>query len=180
LARRSPGWDSARQNNVGIVYKFNATTGRRLLTIDNPDVVGARFDNAVGQDAGSAYLFDLRAGDPLEMFVDSAAVGGEHCGEAVGWAGDLGCVAGGGYSHIAAAGGGAEHLFQEADGPEISVHGNGWSIRDGDTIPGSMDSTAFGRVGVGSSSTKDLTIWNIGSERLNLTGIPLVELVPGK
>ncbi len=55
-----------------------------------------------------------------------------------------------------------------ASAPEINVTGNGVTILDGDTTPSIADSTDFGNVNVGSSSTQLFLIQNTGTAALNL------------
>ncbi|HTM54138.1 MAG TPA: PQQ-dependent sugar dehydrogenase [Pirellulales bacterium] len=62
-------------------------------------------------------------------------------------------------------------------GPEIDVRGNNVSIVDGDTTPSVTDLTDFGSQNVASGSvTRTFTIANTGTQALNLTGSPLVQL----
>ena len=60
--------------------------------------------------------------------------------------------------------------------PEIDVQGNSISISDGDTTPSTADATDFDSVAVASSKTNMFQILNTGTEPLNLTGTPLVEV----
>lgn len=60
--------------------------------------------------------------------------------------------------------------------PEIDIAGNGLSIVDGDTTPNTADNTDFGNAFIGISITKDFVITNSGTNDLNLTGTPLVQI----
>lgn len=62
-------------------------------------------------------------------------------------------------------------------GPEIKVLGNFVEIEDGDITPASEDYTFFGNVDIeGGSQKRTFYIANIGSQALNLTGIPEVSI----
>jgi len=59
--------------------------------------------------------------------------------------------------------------------PEINVTGNGVTIVDGDSTPGSTDHTSFGAIPVsGGMVVRTFTIQNTGAGSLNLTGTPKV------
>ena len=61
--------------------------------------------------------------------------------------------------------------------PEIDVTGAGLSITDGDTTPSATDGTDFGSALVtGGTVVKTYTIKNAGTQTLNLTGAPLVQI----
>lgn len=62
--------------------------------------------------------------------------------------------------------------------PEIGVVGNGQSILNNDTTPGSNDHTDFGYVDVtGGSATRTFTIQNTGTGTLSLTGALKVQII---
>lgn len=61
--------------------------------------------------------------------------------------------------------------------PEMEVRGNGQAISDGDETPSLSDHTSFGSVDVSSGSgQRSFAIRNTGTEKLNLTGNPKVQL----
>ena len=62
-------------------------------------------------------------------------------------------------------------------GPEIDVQGNGSSIPDGNSTPGTTNDTDFGPVSAASGSVfHTFTIYNTGYEALNLSGSPIVKI----
>ena len=60
--------------------------------------------------------------------------------------------------------------------PDMDIEGNGVSISDGDTTPIAADHTDFGNVAVGNNLDRTFSIQNEGSETLDLTGTPIVQL----
>ncbi len=54
--------------------------------------------------------------------------------------------------------------------PEIDVLGNNITIPDGDILPDTADGTDFGTIEIGTASTSDFTIENVGTGLLTLTG----------
>jgi len=60
--------------------------------------------------------------------------------------------------------------------PEINVKGNGNSIASGDNSTDLSDGTNFGLTTANVSITKTFTIENLGTEQLNLSGSPLVQV----
>lgn len=58
-----------------------------------------------------------------------------------------------------------------APAPEIDLKGNAQPIADGSTSPSATNDTDFGNVTVGSNSTHTFTIYNLGSSKLDITGI---------
>jgi hypothetical protein len=61
--------------------------------------------------------------------------------------------------------------------PEIAVSGNGVEIASGDLDPGTGDDTDFGYVSLTGSGSRIFAITNTGDAELELTGIPVVEIV---
>lgn len=55
--------------------------------------------------------------------------------------------------------------------PEINLKGNGVSIADGDTTPGSGDDTDFGTPAPGSNVVRTFTIENLGTTALNISTV---------
>jgi hypothetical protein len=85
--------DDATGLSSGKAYIFNVTTGASLHTLNNPTpsandefgqsvgisgdfaVVGALYDDAGGEDAGRAYIFDVTTGLLVKTLVNPTAVG---------------------------------------------------------------------------------------------------------
>ena len=65
----------------------------------------------------------------------------------------------------------AMSMLGHALAPEISVAFNGREIVSGDTTPSTLDGTAFGAVGVGSSLTREFQLRNIGSTSLSVSSV---------
>ncbi|TFG93476.1 MAG: choice-of-anchor D domain-containing protein, partial [Syntrophobacterales bacterium] len=64
--------------------------------------------------------------------------------------------------------------------PEIDVRGNGVSIPDGDTTPGTADDTDYGSTGLVSGGvTHTFTIMNTGTHTLTLTGLSPYVVISG-
>jgi hypothetical protein len=61
--------------------------------------------------------------------------------------------------------------------PEIVVSGNGVEITSGDLLPDSTDDTDFGYVSLTGSASRIFAITNTGDAELELTGIPVVEIL---
>ena len=188
----APGED-AGGTDIGAAYAFDGTTGDLVRTFNNPDpddgdvfgtavqgrgatqvLVSAKFDDTQAQDAGAAYLFNATNGNYIDAFYKQSAVAVDELGNALGL-GEAGFLVGVYKDDVMNEGG--VYLFQFDPGPEISVHGNNYIIRRGDTTPASSDGTYFGHVNVnGGRVTHEFTILNIGSETLSLTGKPRVQI----
>lgn len=61
--------------------------------------------------------------------------------------------------------------------PEIAISGNGVEIASGDLDPSSADDTAFGYVSLTGTASRIFAITNTGDAELELTGLPVVEIV---
>ena len=88
-------------NDVGQVYLFDAITGDVLHTFDDPTpttkdnfggsvaldgnhvLIGARWDDTMGEDIGQAHLFDATTGDLLRTFNDPTPTDRDHFGHSV-------------------------------------------------------------------------------------------------
>ena len=97
----APGHDGPGGENSGAVYVFDAVTGLELLKLVASDgaahdrfgrsvaihgtkiVVGAPRSDAMGSDAGAAYVFDLTTGLELEKLVASDAAADDFLGWSV-------------------------------------------------------------------------------------------------
>ncbi len=60
--------------------------------------------------------------------------------------------------------------------PEINITGNGQTIENGDNTTSTLDFTDFGPQSPGSQTDRIFEIQNIGSQTLQLTGIPVVTI----
>jgi WD40 repeat protein len=93
----APGWQNYRSGTIaGAVYLFNGDTGQLVHTFQDPAatpgdlfgvsmatvgtdqiLIGAAYDNTIGQTAGAAYQFDF-AGNLLHTYYPPSAEGGSN------------------------------------------------------------------------------------------------------
>ncbi|MEE8451772.1 MAG: Ig-like domain-containing protein [Thermoguttaceae bacterium] len=94
-------YDGTAAEDGGAVYLFDGSTGRLLRTFLSPTpntngafgrsvalvgdslLIGARFDDTAGEDAGAAYLFDVITGELLHTLISPAPAPGDEFGYVV-------------------------------------------------------------------------------------------------
>ncbi len=133
--------DDTRAEDAGAVYVFAAQTGELLLTLLSPQgaindqfgravtfvgddiLVGARFDDAFGDDAGAAYLFDGVTGELLQTFSSPFAAPNAQFGYSVAAMGEN-VLVGARFDETGANGVGAVYLFDSQSGNLLQVFEN--------------------------------------------------------
>jgi len=132
-------YDDSTAVDGGAVYLFDASSGQLLQTFLSPTpdangalgrsvafvgerlLVGARFDDSVGEDAGAAYVFDAASGDLLHKLTSPAPAPGDEFGYAVAGVGnDL--LVGARLDDTAAEDAGAAYLFDGLTGALLQTY----------------------------------------------------------
>lgn len=146
IAIASVPFDDDLGTDAGAVYVFDATTGRQLhkllpedgqaqqffgLSIAIDDgivVVGAPFDDEIGNNAGAVYLFDVQTGRQLAKLVAQDGAAGDQFGFSVAIEGQR-VVVGSPLDDDGAADSGSVYVFDRVTGEQVA------SLRASDAAP---------------------------------------------
>ncbi len=121
---------------------FSDEFGRYVSISDDTALVGARFNDGVGNDSGSAYLFDVTTGDLLRQLNPSDAAEGDEFGSSVAISGGTALV-GALFDDNAGIRSGSVYLF-ESSVPEPSSF---------------LLATLVGLFGLGTTNRRSKTDW---------------------
>ena len=124
-------------NNSGSVYLFDAASGQLIDQWQSPDpataqlfgrdvaihgdtaIVGAAYDDTLGADAGTAYVFDVPTGQPLHKLLPDDGEAQDYFGFTLDYNGGL-AVIGARYEDDLGANAGAAYLFDPSTGTQIA------------------------------------------------------------
>ncbi|MFI4853378.1 MAG: FG-GAP repeat protein [Phycisphaerales bacterium JB065] len=129
--------DDDNGSNAGAAYLFDVITGQQTFKLLADDgsaldqfgwsvgisgdiaIVGARFEDANGNDSGAAYLFDATTGQQLFKLTASDAAAGDQFGYAVAIFGDI-AIVGAPLNDDNGANSGSAYLFDVTTGQQIT------------------------------------------------------------